>query len=236
LALLFEMIALCGLALIGTSYQQTGRAPEQGSPTPERVLARLKQVYGSSKSYKDKATITITFHNPKGDRVENRAFSTEFIRPDRFRFDTGSTLSDHFVIWWNGKRIRSWWSIIGKVEQHNALSEPIEAATALAHTGAHAVPTMLLPERFSSRTFDSLRKIAFVGRDTIKGRKCFKISGHFGDSEITLWIDTNSNLLRRIHEKDSLRGIMVDEVIEYDPQLNTSIPPARFEFKPVPNK
>jgi hypothetical protein len=90
-----------------------------------------------------------------------------------------------------------------------------------------------------------IEKATVVGIEAISGRPCHKVTGtaaayypsgkRTGVRPVTVWIDTESRLIRRIIE-DTPEGYgdgkaTLRITFDYQPQANPPIDDARFQFK-----
>ena len=219
------LVGLC-IALPLAALSSTELA--QQSLTPRQIVARMATVYASASSYRDEGKIVSA-------NALDRSFATVFERPTRFRFEfnrpeytpKGQRRELRIAIWRSSPgQSQNWWSITG-VPPAATMGMSIAYATGVSHGASHTIPRLLMGEEVGGFTLanDSWLDSTPPREESINGRACYRISGGYANSDkITLWIDKESFLIRRL---DSL-----GDTTTYSPQLNVRIDPAVFQFQP----
>ena len=108
------VIVISLVRIVLSSEENVAQEVKTDDITAERILARLADVYRTSKSYSDSGIVKTVFHTDGDKRVDEKPFTTAFVRPDQFRFEyrlefqmPGSTPMRH-IVWANGKDVRRW--------------------------------------------------------------------------------------------------------------------------------
>src|SRR5688572_1820229 len=104
-----HLLALGFMALSGL------RGPGPRDLDAGSILARMERIYAECDAYRDTGAVK-TVYIADGERnTVVQPFTTAFDRPDRFRFEfldrRGEEEFDRYLIWANGRDVRSWWDI-----------------------------------------------------------------------------------------------------------------------------
>lgn len=85
----------------------------------KQILDRMVQAYAGCKSYKDSGVVKTVFIEANGTRTVEKPFTTALVRPDHFRFEYRETKNErnHFIIWSDGKDVKTWWGIQPGIEK-----------------------------------------------------------------------------------------------------------------------
>ncbi len=170
-----------------------------------QILDRMAKAYAECKSYRDSGVIksVIVKNTGSPEFTVEHSFTTAFVRPDRFRFEIKNEDDDRLLISANGQNVRTWWDV-----------EP-----GIQETGVTGVSPWLKPSGFSGGQMSvefppcSCRKNWRVSGDLdlidpkqiedgkLQNVECFRLEYNFRDEQITLWIDKQSYLVRRIDER-----------------------------------
>src|SRR5437764_1480130 len=98
---------------------------------PQQILAAVLERYAGFSSYRDRGQVTTRFIHLDDSSWHTtiRPFSTAFVRPDRFRFEFlnrhGDEEWNRYIVWAEGKEVRTWWDIGSRFEQPESLSMAI---------------------------------------------------------------------------------------------------------------
>ncbi len=165
-----------------------------------------------------------------------RPFSTEFIRPSRFRFEfeeISETRTTNFVVWQSGASIKSWWSIRPEVRSFETLDEALAGASGVSRGSSTQVPSMLFGDLHDSHRIQNLSQLALIGEEKVGGRLTYKIAGlDWRGHKMTLWIDKESFLLLKTFEiVKPVNTQGAEQTTTYKPQLNTPISADKLAFK-----
>ncbi len=97
-----------------------------------------------------------------------------------------------------GDDVRRWWYVSPGVEKRESLSLALAGATGVSGGSAHTVPILLPPNEISGRSLSELTELKPLVVAKLGQVDCFRIEGKFGDQPLTLWIDRQTFLVRRI--------------------------------------
>lgn len=211
--------ALLLIALCITSQA----VPLQSPLTTREILSRMRDVYANCTSYRDEGKVI--------SRFEEISFATVFERPSSFRFEykRSGGRSDHYIIWRTSPGdARSWWTIRPETREAT-MSLAIAGATGVSAASSHNIPRLLMPDEVSGFSFalDNWVDPSAPEEETVSGRLCYKLSGHYPLSPATsliLWVDKETFLVRKVFSNGA--------TVTYFPQLNVPIDQATFQFQP----
>lgn len=193
--------------------------PLSESPTASQILERLAKAYASCKTYRDSGTVKTAFHDSTGNWSTEKRFRTAFARPDRFRFEyqeTTSKVEDRYVIWCHGKEIQTWWSISPGIDKPDSLGSAIGAAIGVSGGSSHTIPALLLPTHVKGWKLSDLKEAKRVADEALGKSACFKVQGKSPIRTMTVWIDKESSLTRRIDYKgqDTTTTVSIEPVLD----------------------
>lgn len=137
-----------------------------------------------------------------------------------------------YVVWSDGKKIRSWWTITPQVEEFKTISLALAGPTGVSGGSAHTIPRLLLPDDVKGFILTELKNPRLIGEESFDSIVTHKIEGDWG-YHTTLWIDTKTYLLRQIFETDD--DHTVETTTTYHPNLDVKINPSEFQFEPPKN-
>jgi outer membrane lipoprotein-sorting protein len=241
-------IALICLAL-GMGCEEAASVPQPPNPpAPMTANEHIKQMiatYSAATSYSDHGTVVtrVEGNPPRGGTL---SFETAFIRGGRFRFEFGER-DDQYVLWSDGEHAYSYWPAAARIGQQVTtdygphLERVIAGATGVSSGTAHTIPTMLMPQLGEAAYMLSLLNLRVDGTEEIDGHHCVRIIGNEPRGDVmTLWIDRDLHLLRRIASGYRFKTFEAHYVTTYEPSLNTPIdtrrlePPDLVTFPPQP--
>lgn len=236
-------VVLAALAVLLAA--PAGRAETEAEQLWHRVVA----AYGALGSYTDSGEIVTEYGSGTAVEIrEQHRFKTALKRPRQFYFefdedpDAGA---DRFVIWCEGAEFNSWW-LTTKVHEVYPQGKGIDAfAVASLPTKGTAVlvPGLLFGSAGLRGPLQSLEELRLDGTERIDGRDHDKLSGivreKYGTSYVsseypaTLWIDSESLLIRRIVQDTPLGGGGINRsVTTFDPVADPVLDDALFRFSP----
>ena len=83
--------------------------------SPKQIIDQMAHTYATCKTYRDEGVVGTVYDVQNMKMNESKHFKTAFVRPDRFRFEySGSSFGvgvDRYIVWRNGKKVRTWWSV-----------------------------------------------------------------------------------------------------------------------------
>lgn len=257
-----RILATFGFVVIAVMAMGAGIPPLTASQAalPE-VLTKSMAQYATLTSYADTGTITVD----TGGTLEEARFATYFRRPTRdllfdFQALSSTTVSTKFKIDMSGYRTVVW-MFKGEMQTYDqALSTheritPDAQVSALQGTGhpTHGssimITSLLYPEARMPSAIRQIQEATLVGVEDITGRRCHKVTGtafayypsgqRTGVRPVSVWIDTETLLIRRVLE-DTPEGYgdgkgVLRYTFDYVPQANPAIDDSRFQFS-VPKK
>jgi hypothetical protein len=219
------------------------------------VLARTYAAYVALSSYADSGTVV---DESKGFQ-DRFAFRTRYTKQPRnyfldFRY-TGSVYDNGFkidgqeqtVIWMQNGELQTW---LSKTQAHETYPEDggrqVEALTG-ASNGTRGisvlVPSLIYTKAGMASVVRATEDAVAAGMETLGGHPCFKVMGFerwgfpngrvTGVRPITLWIDTETHLIRKVLEdtpKDAPRGSLSRRIITFHAQANPPLEASHFSF------
>ncbi|HEX4826088.1 MAG TPA: hypothetical protein VFV19_17450 [Candidatus Polarisedimenticolaceae bacterium] len=201
--------------------------------TAQDVLEATAHAYAGCATYHDSGKITVAFEGESGSIATTTSFTTEFVRPDRFRFEcAGSSLKGspfHFIVWRDGHGTHHWSSRVPGVRSDVTFEAGVEsAATPSVSNGASAmIPSLLLSGEVESWGLAKMESMS-LGAEAAFGHECFKVSGKFATNERTLWIDKKSLLIRRVEELIVSETTRTRRTVDFEPAFNEKIDDAKL--------
>jgi outer membrane lipoprotein-sorting protein len=217
-----QKVTVACLILISLTIATTLSATLQTALTPRQILARMADVYASCTSYRDEGKVVSPY--------EEISFVTFFERPSLFRFEyrRSGPRADRYVIWRTAPGdAHSWWTI--RDSSNQSMSMAIATATGVSAASSHNIPRLLMPDEVTGFSFalDNWVDGTEVQEESVNGRICYKLSGHYPLSPttpVTLWVDKETFLVRKIFSNSA--------TVTYSPQLNVPIEQSTFQFQP----
>ncbi|HEV3063192.1 MAG TPA: hypothetical protein VGY48_33410 [Vicinamibacterales bacterium] len=212
--------------------------------TVDDVVQRCEAVYAALASYADTGSVVEEYGVSSRD---THKFTTYFSRaPRRFLFDFHKQGGDRFVVWGDPGAFHTWWKTTGVQEDY---PNPNNVA-AFTLIGPHSygaglkAPVLLFANAALQGDFTNFADAAMDGTETIDGRVCYRIAGTARDiyqatlkevnvRKMTLWIDTQSLLIRKVVEQFNATPGQIHRVTTtYAPASNPALDEARFRFAP----
>lgn len=205
--------------------------PTKAPPSANEVIRRMAEVYATCRSYRDEGAVGMTFHEKSGDRFEEKPFTTEFIRPSYFRFEYRTHFSAdgdwlRNFVWLEGGKAWTWLSSgSGRRKEASSLDRALAPATGASGGSAHRVPKLLMPAEITGRTLVEMKEPKLEGTEAIEGKSCYRLTGLYAPSDprITIWIETDSFLLRRVSGSNTFPDFSLDTVTVYSPAVNVEV-------------
>jgi len=217
------------------------------APCPLRAddgLATVRAAYEALSSYSDTGTVVVELGvSGAPPLVERARLETRFRAPNDFllSYREEGEEGDHLALWARAGRFRSWWSVVGAVEEHGEAGGPAFATADYTTNGAATlVASVLLPELALHTPLTDLRDLREVADETIDGRLCRRLQAetafHFGSSRpLTLWIDAETRLLRRLvldTPVGSPAGTLDRVTVTLEPRIAPELGDEAFTFLP----
>jgi len=221
-----EKITLACLILISLTITSMIASPLQATLTPRQILERMAAVYANCTSYRDEGKVVSPY--------EEISFATAFERPSRFRYEytRSGRRSDRYVIWRAASGDAQTWWTIRRDSPNQSMNLAIAAATGVSAASSHNIPRLLMPDEVTGFSFALDNWVdGSVEEESVNGRLCFKLSGHYPLSKttpVTLWVDKETFLVRKFFSNSA--------TVTYAPQLNVPIEQSTFQFQPPPGR
>jgi outer membrane lipoprotein-sorting protein len=228
------------------------RPPQDtASMTDVQIVELAKRAYARCDSYRDSGVVITTFVSEESQWTAEKPFTTAFVRPDGFRLEfKDKSLGDPppiSIIWAAGDDVRTWSDLEPGVETPANLARALAAATGTSQGVSYRVPSMLLAgDAPTGKPPLDLNYAMRVGDEDEAGHGCFRIRGQsirtprtLGEGEqavvlqentVTIWIDKQSYLVRRVEETNVYETFRTDMVTTYSPEINVRIPSEELEF------
>lgn len=202
--------------------------------TAEDIFSRMKKVYANAQTYQDKGLVKVVIRFPERNHIVKKPFSTAFIRPNRFRFEYKEVKSlfkaSTFIVYQNGESIKAYWDLDEGISQIKTVGEALATATGISGGSARTVPTMLLPDESRFRNAILLYSPKRAADEVIDGIECYRIEDPSDYRDLTLWIDKEEFLLRKIYVERDLKDSQAKTTTTYKPILNGEVTEKMLEF------
>lgn len=212
----------------------------------KKILETSIKTYAQSATYQDFGTVTSTIETKDGKSKSQLIFRTAYNRKTgQFRFAyleekrTRFMILDEkcFVIWSNGKEVKSWWTLGEHLSEHQRLTEPLANATGVSGTASRKIPGLLLAEPINAGwDIRQLQSPELFAIENVKDIPCYHLRATLKwmqqDDTIDIWIDRTTYLIKKLihNPNESIIGMKVTKILEYDPQVNVPILSKYLEF------
>ncbi|HKE01649.1 MAG TPA: hypothetical protein VKE69_11610 [Planctomycetota bacterium] len=221
-------------------------AGPQSRPDAKTLLERVESVYATCRTYRDRGTVTtktvaappdwLRWLHPHDHRFSRQDdFTTAFVRPDRFRFETTyaalfAKKDAHRIVWSDAKRVCVGWDGDPAPHEVESLAAAFAATSAAATGVVLEVPALLLPESSRPR-IGRLQNLESLTYADSGGPECFRVRGTDGKETVTLWIDKKSFLLRRIDTTRAMGNSLSERTTTYEPVVDSELPAEDLAFR-----
>ena len=211
------------------------------TPSADRILDNMRQVYAECESYADEGEVSLVFKSEQRERVDRRPFKTWFIRPENFRFEfrnqhpsNGRGPSHRYVVWADGEHIRSYWTVNKQLQEFESVELALGGPTGVSGGSATMIPALLMREMNWGGLLRRLSDTKLLGTERVGDALCYKVEGRYlADRDpLTLWIDADSFFVRRVFETSKVPNADVEKTIEYRPHFDIEIPKDVFDVDP----
>ena len=204
--------------------------------TAEAILRQTARAYAGCRAYEDAGVVRVVFIHPDSRRIVKRPFRTAFIRPHRFRYefrkgkwDAGK---DRYIVWSDGKTIKTWWDTEGRNETLKSLRMAIASATGVSGGSAHVVASLLLPKKIGWGPITNLKHPTRIRDGRVNGVQCFRVQGEVGDVPTQVWLDKATFLIRKILPCYEFKNFRTEHSIIFFPKMGTKIRDDLLQFNP----
>lgn len=213
--------------------------PARDVITAEQILERMAKAYAECKTYSDTGLVRTVYFTKPNKMIEEKKFSTAFVRPDRFRFEyTEKTFGVELrhIIWRKGDRVLTWWDIKPGVEEKESLGRALAGAAGVSSGSSHKIPALLLPNEVGGRRITKdLEEVKRIDDAMLENVDCYRIEGAFGDHPMEVWVDKNTFLIRRVDSRVQLDQFHTECTTTYVPEVNVDIVEKKLKFN-APDK
>lgn len=205
---------------------------------------RVRTTYGDLRSYADSGEIAVEYGVSSTDR---HTFTTAFVRaPRHFLLDFKKQGGDRFVIWADPDAFHTWWKTTGQQSDYPNPNNAPAISQSGRNTGSAAlkIPTLLYSKATLGGDFVNFTDATPDGSEAVGGHRCYRLLGTTRDvyaatgkevnvRKLTLWIDADSLLIRRVlEEAKPLPGQRNRVIVTYEPRGNVPIAESTFKFAP----
>jgi outer membrane lipoprotein-sorting protein len=215
--------------------------PSNTELSAQDILENMARAYAECDSYRDEGVVSTIFFERFRRRTVDKPFETLFVRPNLLRFEFLSKSNswfrgmDKYVVWADGTKIRSWWSIKPTVEEFKSIGNSLAGPTGISGGSAATIPAMLIPGMNWKVPLKRLIDAKLLGEEQVGRASCFVIdatTAQFPDRRITIWIDEQTFLLLKLFETNEFETFRTEKTTSYRPQLNVDIAKKAFAFEP----
>jgi len=230
------LVPLAVSSLLSIAPTAAADAPTPDAFTAEQLLDRMSKAYANCKTYRDSGVVKTVFFQANGKRTVNKPFTTAFVRPDRFRFEykerKGDDEENRYLIWSNGQEIQTWWDVKPGVGKAASLNMALAAAAGVSGGSAHTIPALLMPNAVVGGRLTGMTDAKRIGDAKLDDVNCFRIEGKSANNPQTLWLDTNTFLVRRIDSQHTFPNFRTEVTTTYSPVMNGEIAEKMLVFDP----
>lgn len=220
---------------IGATFKPTKKGGARARAAAERILARTRKVYAECGSYRDKGLIEAASVDREIDLAQRLRFSTAFLRPARFRFESRRKTEPEGwkrqIIWSDDAAVRSWQHERPGVQDWDSLRSGIDAMAGIAPFVARSVPGMLMGETVGASFLDSAQDLRLMGTQKVDGKSCYVVAGKdaFGLG-FRIWIEKKRKVVRRLEAANLGEGSAIWLTLTYDPHINKKVSKKYLKF------
>ena len=104
--------------------------------------------------------------------------------------------------------------------------------TGVSGGSAHTIPVMLLPDEVSGRRLTGIPELKRIDDVIFDKVDCFRIQRQSVGSPMTIWVDKNTFLSRRIDTKRKFDDFRTERTTTYQPVINGEISDKMLKFDP----
>jgi outer membrane lipoprotein-sorting protein len=235
------MLLACVLSAIAL------RAAAPAVTAADDIWHRSRAAYAALKTYADTGTVLYEFG---ASSQERHSFTTAFGRePRRFYFDFHKQSGDRYVIWGDTDAFHTWWKTTGGRQDYpnpnNAGALLLAGPTTMGATSK--IPTLLYAKAQLPGDFTNISDLSVGSAETVDGHQSQRVVGtasdvygtgnHVNERKLTLWIDTESLLIRKVLEEwKPLPGQVSRRTTTIQPVANPALDDSRFRFVPPSSK
>lgn len=240
-------VTIAGAALHAAFACVIFSAPAYAQNASE-ILKKMKDAYAAMKSYADKAVVLdlpdAMSSNPVLAKLSRYTFTTNFSRsPRRFLLDYRTCDTCQYVVWADPDAFHNWNKATGDRYDY---PNPNNTGAMTGSPAISKIPTLLYSKAALLSDFNYYDDVELDGTEAIEGHGCYRLVGRAHDEyaatgrvvnvrKMTVWIDAESFLIRRISQDRGPTaggGAHRIEQVTYQPQANPQLDGSRFRFVP----
>lgn len=162
-----------------------------------------------------------------------------------------------YIIWADGPAVQTWWDVNPGRKQPPSLARALGAAAGVSGLSAHTVPALLMPDRVRRSWLTALVDLASIEDALLGDVACYRLSGRIRPrsvapaelegrskdllaspgrmepaehSPVTVWIDGNGLLVRRIEYARQYQTYRTEHVTEYTPAVGVDLSDEDLSF------
>ena len=225
------MAACSGLLATLLQTQAMAEEPKPDKFTAKQIVERIAEEYAKCKSYRDSGVVKTIFIRTDRKRTVEKPFTTAFVRPDRFRFEYKDK-GRRYIVWCKGNDVQTWWDVTPGIKKPESLGLALAGATGVSSSSAHTVPALLIPDEVGGRRLTDITEAKRIEDANLDKVDCFRIQGQFVGSPMTIWVDKNTFLVRRIDSQKKFDDFRTERTTTYEPVINGEISDKMLEFDP----
>lgn len=229
----------CVLVMSCAATAPASRAPEAAAPTADEVLNAMVTTYAKASSYEDRGTVTTVFsRGGAASSTRQLSFETAFDRGRRFRFEyrldqqfRGRPLyNPRSVIWSDFAHTYSEWPLAPRIIDDRAdLAMAVHAAAGTSSLSSVTIPGLLMPNLGGVGVLHP-SAASVDGVEVVSGHQCWRLRGMFRtDDPVTLWIDRDSHLLRKVATSHHFPDFETATTTAYEPDVNRPVAAGHLE-------
>jgi outer membrane lipoprotein-sorting protein len=215
-------------------------------PSQPDPLAPTRAAYAALKSYADAATMVSEFGAPGALGSEKNTVRTFYRAPRDFliEWNRDPASPDRIVVWGDAVAFHAWWAQTGVQGDFPPGTGGMAFVTTAGQTSGMIlqVASMIFPKAGLTGTVGAMTEAADAGGETIAGHPCRKLVGKAQDTygtgyvtnvrRVTIWIDAQTLLIRKMVEDASDGGMVARVTITFEPRANPTLEDAVFRFTP----
>lgn len=201
-------------------------------PEASQVIARMAKVYSECQTYSDSGSVTTVIHSDGSNETEVKPFLTAMVRPSKFRFEFSEqrNTDSRYIVWRDGDDVRTWWDLNKRSEREDTLGMALAGATGVSGGSAHTIPSLLIPDEIGGWLITDIEAAKLGNKEVLDGHACYTIEALYAGDPITIWIDEQTYLVRRIDSTSVFGGFTTTETTVYDPLVDQEVDPKQLTF------
>lgn len=201
------------------------------------ILNRTRRAYRTARSYVDSGHVQTIYTSPAHEHTGETRFSTAYAAPHDFRFESRmgdfGNIEVHFIAWRDEDSVKSWMSTSPQlVENLDSIERVLDAGAGISRDTSGMIPGLIIPGTKLGGDIVRLKDPVRLDDETIDGVDCYLVRGtrfpHKGPTSV--WIDKQDYLVRRVYEESDVGGTVTRTTWFYQPEINLTVTPDRFEF------